>query len=86
MLYFSFISLVWLKVRKHIKLVNESSRVLAVVENDDSVAGRARGQSMRAGEETRKERSQFGEPVNDCQSPNAAGHVSVSSPPAPGWR
>ncbi|KAK1133458.1 hypothetical protein K0M31_011265 [Melipona bicolor] len=68
------------------ELVNESWRVLAVVENDDSVAGRARGQSMRAGEETRKERSQFGEPVNDCQSPNAAGHVSVSSSPAPGWR
>ncbi|OAD57333.1 hypothetical protein WN48_02259 [Eufriesea mexicana] len=51
-------------------------------ENEDFVAGRVRGQSMRVGEETRKERSQFGEAVNDCRSPNTAGHVSVST----GWR
>lgn len=37
---------------------------------------------MRVGQETRKERSQFGEAINDCQSPNTAGHVSVST----GWR
>lgn len=54
----------------------------ALTENDDFVAGRVRGQSMRVGQETREERSQFGEAINDCQSPNAAGHVSVST----GWR
>lgn len=52
--------------------------VFTVAENEDFVAGRVRGQSMRVDEDTQKERSQFGEAVNDWRSPNTAGHVSLS--------